>query len=136
MSETVEVGGFTYRIGRMDVRKQFHVARRIGPAMLGFLGGSMIKGAKLADMIGPVINALSKMSDEDSDYVLDQCMAVVSRAENGGEWARIVAPGGGMMFQDIGLPQMLKLAQEVLSENLRGFFPIAALGSSQGQGQG
>jgi len=134
MSEPIEVGGHMYRIGRMDVRKQFHVARRIGPAMLGFLGGSMLKGAKLADMIGPVVDALSKMSDEDSDYVLDQCLVVVTRAQNGGEWARIIAPNGGLMFQDIDLPQMLKLAQSVLAENLRGFFPTAAPGSSQAQG--
>ncbi|MGX6999912.1 phage tail assembly chaperone [Caballeronia sp. KNU42] len=132
MSEPVDIGGHLYRVGHMDVRKQFHVARRIGPAMLGFLGGSMLKGAKLSDMIGPVVDALSKMSDEDSDYVLDQCLAVVTRAQNGGEWARVIAPSGGLMFQDIDLAQMLKLAQAVLKENLRGFFPTAAPGSSQG----
>ncbi|MGI4812802.1 MAG: phage tail assembly chaperone [Janthinobacterium lividum] len=134
MSEKVEVGGNLYRIGRMDVRKQFHVARRIGPAMLGFLGGSMVKGAQLSTMIGPVVDALSKMSDEDSDYVIDRCLAVVARAQNGGEWARVTAPDGGLMFQDIDLPQMLKLAQAVLAENLRGFFPIAVPASNPVQG--
>jgi hypothetical protein len=35
MNDTVEVGGFQYRIGRIDARKQFHVARRLAPLLAG-----------------------------------------------------------------------------------------------------
>ncbi len=128
MSDTVEVGGHTYRIGRMPAREQFHVVRRLGPAIMGFLASAVAKGG-IAGAIGPIIDHLSKMSDEDSDYVLDHCMGVVSRAQPNGEWAKVRAPNGALMFQDIELPQLINLTRAVLTENLRGFFPAAAAGS-------
>lgn len=126
MSDPVEINGQKYRIGRMDVRKQLHVSRRLGPAMLGLLASSQMKGFNLTAMIGPSVDALSKMSDEDTDYVIDQCLGVVQREQANGQWAPIRASHGGLMFQDIGLMQMLNLTRAVLAENLKDFFPIAA----------
>lgn len=129
MSDTVEVGGFTYRIGKMPAREQFHVTRRLGPAIMGFLG-SAASGGGIMGALGPIIDHLSKMSDEDSDYVLDHCLSVVHRSQPNGEWAKVRAPNGALMFEDIELPQLINLTRAVLMENLSGFFPAAAAGSS------
>ena len=127
MLDTVEVNGQSYRIGKMPAREQFHVVRRLGPAIMGFLA-SGAKGGGAAGFYGPIVDHLSKMSDEDSDYVLDHCLSVVQRAQ-GNEWVKVRAPNGALMFNDIELPQLLNLTRAVLTENLRGFFPAAAVGS-------
>ncbi|WP_144156557.1 phage tail assembly chaperone [Paraburkholderia sp. BCC1885] len=124
MLDTVEVNGQSYRIGKMPAREQFHVVRRLGPAIMGFLA-SGVKGGSVAGAIGPIIDHLSKMSDEDSDYVLDHCLSVVHRAQ-GNDWVKVRAPNGALMFNDIELPQLINLTRAVLTENLRGFFPAAA----------
>jgi len=127
MLDTVEVNGQTYRIGKMPAREQFHVVRRLGPAIMGFLA-SGVNGGGMAGAMGPILDHLSKMSDEDSDYVLDHCLSVVQRAQ-GNDWAKVRAPNGALLFNDIELPQLLNLTRAVLTENLRGFFPAAAAGS-------
>lgn len=125
MTDTIEVDGHSYRIGRMGARDQFHVVRRLGPAIMGFLA-SGAAGSGLAGAIGPIVDHLSRMSDEDSDYVLDHCLNVVQRMQPNNEWARVRAPNGALMFNDIELPQLINLTRAVLTENLRGFFPEAA----------
>ena len=124
MTDTIEVGGNSYRIGRLDARKQFHVARRLAP-ILPALGG-MKTGKDMMMSIAPVAEALSKMSEEDTDYVLDTCLAVCQRIQGNGQGAPLMARGGGLMFQDIDMPQMIQLTIQVLRENLAGFFPAAA----------
>jgi len=127
MLDTVEVNGHSYRIGKMPAKEQFHVMRRLGPAIMGFLA-SGVNGGGMAGAMGPILDHLSKMSDEDSDYVLDHCLSVVQRAQ-GNDWAKVRAPNGALLFNDIELPQLLNLTRAVLTENLRGFFPAAAAGS-------
>lgn len=113
----------------MGAREQFHVVRRLGPAIMGFLATG-VTGGGIAGAIGPIIDHLSKMSDEDSDYVLDHCLNVVQRSQPNNEWVKVRAPNGSLMFNDIELPQLINLTRAVLTENLRGFFPGAAAGSS------
>lgn len=110
----------------MGAREQFHVVRRLGPAIMGFLVSTAAKGAGIAGAIGPIVDHLSKMSDEDSDYVLDHCLSVVQRSQPNNEWVKVKAPNGALMFNDIELPQLINLTRAVLTENLRGFFPSAA----------
>lgn len=125
----IEVNSNTYRIGKMDTRKQFHVSRRLAPLLAGIGGaiaGSMAgDGSALAATFQPIAEALSKMSDEDTDYVLDNCLAVVSRLQ-GNQFAPVMARGGALMFDDIDLPSMMQLAVAVIRENLGGFFPGSA----------
>jgi hypothetical protein len=125
MSDTVEVGGFQYRIGRIDARKQFHVARRLAPLLAG-MTGLPDKAAGFSGFIGPLTDALSGMSDEDVDYVLDVCLGVCQRMQPNGHGAPVIARGGGLMFEDIDMGQMVQLAVKVIQQNLSGFFPGAA----------
>lgn len=129
MNEIVEVGGQKYRIGRIDARKQFHVARRLAPLLAGMsnaFGGNTGKTAGFEKFIVPLTDALSGMSDEDVDYVLDICLGVCQRVQPNGQGAPVIARGGGLMFEDIDMGQMIQLAVKVIQENLGGFFPGAA----------
>jgi hypothetical protein len=129
MNETVEVGGFSYRIGRIDARKQFHVSRRLMPLLARLGGAAALKSQAGADgftkFLGPLSEVLSKMSDEDVDYVLDACLSVCQRIQPNGQGAPVMARGGGMMFNDIDMGQMVQLTVHVIRENLSGFFPGA-----------
>lgn len=129
MNDTVEVGGFSYRIGRIDARKQFHVSRRLMPLLAGLGGAAALKSQAGADgfkkFLVPISEVLSKMSDEDVDYVLDACLSVCQRLQPNGQGAPVMARGGGMMFNDIDMGQMVQLSVHVIRENLSGFFPAA-----------
>lgn len=117
-----EINGVQYRSDRMDAKKQFHVARRLAPLLAG-LGGA-IKGEKagFAEFVGPIADAVSKMSDEDTDYVIDACLRVVQR-QQGQTWQAVTSRGGDLMFDDIDLPVMLRLTVAVIQQSLGGFFP-------------
>lgn len=122
MSGIVEINGQSYRIGRLDAKKQFHVARRLAPLLAG-LGGALKGEAKgFAEMVAPIAEALAKMSDEDTDYVIDTCLAVVARQQGEG-FQSVMVKGGGLIFQDIDLPAMLQITVAVIQQNLGSFFP-------------
>jgi hypothetical protein len=121
----IEVSGNVYRIGRMDARKQFHVSRRLAPLLAGLGGAIAGKKEDIASTFQPIAEALAQMSDEDTDYILDNCLAVVSR-QQGNQFAPVMARGGNMMFEDIDLPTMMQLTITVIRENLGGFFPASA----------
>jgi hypothetical protein len=134
------VNGNTYRIGKMPVMQQFHVARRLAPVLSGVIDAlkaagldpvklaTMPPGSKLGDvdpfaMVEPLGDVLAKVSDDDSEYIIGACLQCVSRAQpNGTGWAFVWVPRGGLMFQDMELPEMLQLVWKVLESNLAGFF--------------
>lgn len=122
-----QINGNTYRIGKLDARTQFHVARRLAPLLAG-IGKTLNQPKNKDDLFstfGPLADALSRMSDEDTDYVLDKCLSVTQRAQ-GNQFAPVMASNGRMMFDDIDLPAMMQLAVAVIRENIGGFFPAAA----------
>jgi len=125
MNDTVDVGGFQYRIGRIDARKQFHVARRLAPLLAGLGDAASLNGDGFAKFLGPIADALSHMSDDDVDYVLDACLSVCHRVQPNGQGAQVMTRSG-LMFQDIDMGQMIQLAVKVIQSNLGGFFPGAA----------
>lgn len=138
MSE-IDIAGQEYACGKLAIRAQLHVARRLSP-LLGHLAPMMAQavngGGELA--ISPVaaLAALSEtvreLSDADLDYILDHCLECV-RFRQGERWAPLRAPNGMMMLQAADdLAVQLRLVWEVLSESLANFslgtllpFPIA-----------
>jgi hypothetical protein len=138
------IGDTLYRTKtKLNARQQFHVARRLAPLISQLATfGPMIAQALSGDaspeateaLIMPLTRALSGMSDQDCDYVLDACLAVVQRGQGGNGagpalFADIWSPRAGkLMFEDIQLPEMLQIAAEVLRENLTGFFAISPNG--------
>jgi len=120
MDETIELNGETYKFGKMPVKVQFHVARRLAPLLAGMSGGS---AAGFMGILGSMAEALSRMTDEDTDYVLDKCMTVCHRKQ-GERWAPMTNSAGHLMFQDIDLQTMMRLAVGAIQYNLGAFFPV------------
>lgn len=134
----IEINGHGYRVGKLDAVKQLHVARRVLPFMLQMgLSAATLKeilagGAgreQMVAVIQPAIEALSTMTDDEVNYVLDASLRVVSRRTDDGTgyapvWVVQSTQGamGALAFFDITLPTMLQLVQAVLKENLSGFF--------------
>lgn len=125
------IGEKTYRTAKLNARQQWNVTRRLAPLMAA--AGDMLKllspDAAMADgtppsdyfaAMKPLADAMSSLSDEDSDYILNTCMKATMR-KSGERWVPIIT-GDQLLFEDIDMAAMLRTAQEVLQESLGGFF--------------
>lgn len=126
----IEVGGQRYRIGRLDAIAQFHIARRLTPVQLALGISSSELAAKgqeademamLAAIMGPIADVVSKMPEDDVNYILRTCLSVTLRDQGGDKWAKVMV-SGNMMFSDIEMPHMLRLVIASIQENLGSFF--------------
>lgn len=151
----VSVGGHTYAVDKLNAYRQFHVARRLAPAVwaLARSAGDVVKaaipegvpvtfdnvlkglkgledGALMGAVVaaaGPMVDVFAHMSDADAQYVLDECLSVCSRqVENGEGWQRVHVPGSGLMFNDVTMPEMLQLVVAAVRHNLGNFMPAPA----------
>ena len=144
MAQEFTVDDRVYRTRtKLNARQQFHIARRLAPLIgqmmsLGPVlqaafsdGNDTVSAESIEALLMPFAGALSRMSDEECDYVLDRALAVVQRREGNGAqpvWVDIWnARANTLQFQDIELPAMLRIAAEVLQENLSGFLPTGRL---------
>jgi hypothetical protein len=121
----VEVAGHTYRIGMMNAMMQFHVGRRLAPAVITL--GDVFSGNPL-----PLAEALQRMSDADSEYIINSCLAVVERKSGNGaaSWAKLRASNGSFMFDDIDAMVMVSLTIAVIKDKLGNFSVQGVLGQS------
>lgn len=119
----LELDGHTYRVGKLDARAQFHIVRRLAP-VLGELAPALQGGKGGLDALPPIATAVAKLSDVDADYCIFGLLKVVSRKQpNGLGWGP-VSTENLLMYDDIGMTQMLKLAWEALTFNMSGFFAV------------
>ena len=138
-----EIGGKLYRTGRLDAFKQLHVSRKLAPAIFALgASASALKPPEegteeLAIMniaVGafePLARAIAGMEEKDVDYVVNTCLVVCERQDSpGAPWARMLSSAGRMMFEDIGMKEMLQLVVMVIRENLGDFFPDPSAGGS------
>lgn len=131
----LEIGGIQYVTRKLKSKQQRNVARRLAPLLLSAKGllqkmfGNQEEGTvdELFAALQPLAKALSTMTDEDSDYVFDTCLACVSRQVTGG-WQAILA-GGELRYEDIGLPDQIKLTLAVIKDSM-GDFTSALPGNS------
>jgi hypothetical protein len=113
-----------YRSGKLDAMKQFHIARRVAPALTGLVSAFSGAGASQEDFaraLGPLADAVAQMPDADAEYVLGTCLAVVSRQTDPTTWAPIWREGR-LVFDDIDLGTMIQLAAKVIQDNLGNIF--------------
>lgn len=119
----LDIGGHKYRIGKLNAFAQFHLARRLAPALWA-LGSGMLMQVKTdafdVAAIGPLVEAISKMSNADSEHVLHACLGVCHR-QSGTGWQIMYTEGGGLMFQDIDLSVLMQLTTAAIRENLGNF---------------
>lgn len=119
-----EINGVQYRASAMDARRQFHVARRLSSvlspsadAINGVKGGDS-KAAFVA-AVNSFVDAVSKLPDDQLDYVIDACLDTVSR-KDGSQWSPI-RRGGAMMY-DLDLYTQGAIVYHVVRGALDGFF--------------
>lgn len=116
-----EAEGRTYKVNKIDARSQFHIVRRLAP-VLGQVAPAVQSGKGGMDVLPALADAIAKLSDDDADYVLFGLLKVVSRKQDQGLGWGPVATGTSIMYDDITMPIMLKLAWEAMSFNMSGFF--------------
>ena len=119
-----EINGVQYRAQTMDARRQFHVARRLSAVLAP--SADAINGVKDSDSkagfiaaIDGFFEALSKLPDDQLDYVIDACLDTVSR-KDGTQWSPI-RRGGAMMY-DLDLYTQGAIVYHVVKGALDGFF--------------
>jgi hypothetical protein len=131
MATEVEFAGNRYQLGRLDAMTQFHVSRRIAPVLPPLIRTYMELAASdspltknlglLATSVQPVMDAISQLKDDDAEYVVGKCMAVVERQHMAG-WAKVWSPVHKVsLFDDIDVGVMLELTVRVVMENLGPF---------------
>lgn len=119
-----EYGGHQYNIGKLNGFQQLHVARRIAPILTGLAGMAMASGGKkleFAQAVEPMVLAVSKLSDEDTEMIIGTCLEVVSR-KTGNKTMAPVFSSGTCMFDDLDMMGMLRLTAEVVKVNLGNIF--------------
>jgi hypothetical protein len=119
-----ELNGVTYSIEKLNAFEQLHIARRLAP-MLASLAGAEDEGGALP----AIADTLSKMSDDDVNYIVNNCLKACKRKQEGKGYAKVMV-SGALMFADIDLTAMLALVQAVVEENLGSFFPTSQLPSA------
>lgn len=142
MAEQITVGEHEYSIGKMNAIKQFHLARRLAPAIAAISTVYVKPGSAgdsggtdgtdfFAAIAGPLSSALANMSDEEVESIIFPCLAVVQRKE-GIAWTAVKAKGQNvLMYEDINAGQLLEIVMAVIKENLGSFFPGAQPESKQ-----
>lgn len=119
-----EYGGHQYYIGKLSAFKQLHVARRVAPILTGLADMAMASDGKPLDFkqaVEPMVVAVSKLSDEDTEMIIGTCLEVVSR-KTGNKTAAPVFSSGNLMFDDLKMIDMLRLTAEVIKVNLGNTF--------------
>ncbi|MCG7221219.1 MULTISPECIES: phage tail assembly chaperone [Acinetobacter] len=137
MNELITIGEHDYTIGRLNALDQFHVSRKIAPivptlmpiisevakADLDAIIDSIKEGNNddlddlepLAQALEPLMDAFSKMPEEDVNYIIHKCLSVVKRGSS------VVCRGQSIMFDDLDMVQILPLVVAVIRVSLGNF---------------
>lgn len=134
MDNSFEIKGTKFKVSKINAFEQFHIVRRLAPVLKDMIPVAakfnklQKSGKKLEDLdedeamaaVLPIVDGISKLSDEDSERVL---LSLLKAAEinTGGAWAKI-ANEKGMMFDNLDLPVLLQVAGRVFMYNISGFF--------------
>ena len=118
----MELNGKEYQIAKLDAMTQLHVSRRLAPLLASMAGEG--------DMMTKVLSAVGKLSDDDTEYVINKCLTGCTRSRDGGGVAKIYKDGK-LLFDDIKLKDMMQLTMATLEENLSDFFTIPSSISAQ-----
>lgn len=126
----IELNGQSYRIGKLDAFKQFHVSRKIAPMVPALIpvfieisANSEVMGDmdRLASALMPFAEAVAGMKDDDAEYVISTCLSSVQR-KTGAAWAKVWnEQANACMFDDLDLSTMLPLVVHSIKENLGSF---------------
>lgn len=143
MISQFEVAGHKYQAGGLDVFNQLLIAKRLMPVLKTVFTpetlvalASMEAGDKKPEgmrmdavqIIPAICDAVYALSDEDITKLTQMCLRVVQRQQasaQGGAWANVAGPDGGLMFKDIKLPHLVQITARVIGAHLSDFFSTA-----------
>src|ERR1017187_3129772 len=97
--DQVEHAGHTYQVTSMTPMVEFHVARRMGAAMVEAVAESVRRGD--TQVLLPEVIAWGSLSNEDVEYIVNSCMGALRRHDPKREQWAPVWVSGQPMFQDI-----------------------------------
>lgn len=123
---TFEVNGHEYSIRKIDAIKQFHIARRIAPVLGGIMEAQAAGAETMEGFLPAMIEAVGKMSDVDTEYVINNCLLAVQR-KHGDGWTAVMSKNGARMFDDMDLKELLTIVGKVIQENMGDFFPSGGI---------
>lgn len=126
-----QISGITYKAGKLSAFSQFHVSRRIAPIIPTLIplyseaatsdGGIGSNLDKLATLLQPFADGLANLKDEDAEYILNECLGVVTREHNG-KFTPVWSKSGKVaMFDDLDLGVMMQIVIEVIKDSLLPF---------------
>lgn len=129
---TETIAGIEYQIGKLGPFEQLHVGRKLAPLLahaipsLAKLSGEgekpNLEMLLFEAAAVPMAEVLSRMSKEDVEYIVNECLAVCQRHEKRG-WAKVLNAGGGLQYMDIEVDTLVGLTQAVINVSLGRFFP-------------
>jgi hypothetical protein len=150
----VQIGERTFNVGKLDVMRQFHVARRLAPAVWALARSAgevltsalpegvamnfenVVKGLKgledgalmgaLVAAAGPLVDVFAHMSNDDSQYIINECLSVCSVKVGDTGWQVLYVEGSGLMFHDLTLPELMQVVFAAIRHNLGNFIPALA----------
>jgi hypothetical protein len=133
-----------YSTSKMDVFKQAQVMRKLLPIVASLTGlakmrpqpGQPLDAEMLKESFEPIANALASLSDEHFQYILENCVKVVKRAD-ADRWVSIWnAQANTLQYNDLDLMTLIQIIAQVVAENLGGFFPdaLSSLPARQAKG--
>lgn len=129
--EELTLANHSYRIGvrKLNAMEQFHVTRKLGPALViaGVTFKALMEGVKVSiedwvAIAGPVMDVISRMSNEDVEYIIFTCLKAAERLSGGNYAPVLAADGRQLMFADMDQGELLQLTLAVLRDNLENFF--------------
>ena len=129
-----EVGNHRYKSSRMNAMTQFHVARRLSPVFAS-LGEAYKKNPNdFTSALPALMGVVSGMPDADVDYIFKSCLRLCQRFQGDAlPWANVTTPSGDLMFQDLGMTEMLQITYNVIADNFASFFSALPATSTGGQ---
>lgn len=107
----------TYRAGVLSAFQQLYIAKRMAPLLKGIGDMDMASSMSSIDIF---LDSVSNLKDSDLQFIIDTCLSVSSKKTETG-WARLATAQGQLMFEDIGLAEMLMVCYNVVKANLEGF---------------
>ena len=130
-----ELNGITYKAGTIPAMAQFHIARRLSTVIAALVTHrdpetGQVDPAKIA---GPLAEAITKMSDDDTEYVLGNCLSVVQRkrANDTGYVNIWNVAAKAPQFDDIDMITMIQIVSEVVKGQIGPFGHAPAFASNR-----
>jgi hypothetical protein len=135
LTDEFQIGAHHYLVGRLDARRQFDVARRLG-YVLTMLGAEKSAEFKPTpeNFARIILVTAGQVPQADMDTALNICLGVVKRKITGDVgWASVTTQkGDALMFDDIDMPIMLQLVWHVVSAHRMVDF-LSVSGRSSGE---